>query len=155
MRSVHCYPKAQLAGDQWILTVKVTDRDTGEAIRPVHTETAGVVAEIPVSLLKIVWDMQIDDGNDLQFVVDALLSDDIQPGGQFETVWGNWRDIAEGILAGLTSPYTNIDFREGWSKPNTNSMRQDANRALVTQRGWLIDVGSIHQHEGDETNTDL
>jgi hypothetical protein len=33
-------------------------------------------------------------------------------------------------------------------------MRQDARRALVIQRGWQIDVGSVHQHEGDESNTD-
>jgi hypothetical protein len=26
---------------------------------------------------------------------------------------------------------------------------------LITQRGWSIDVGSVHQHEGDGTVTEV
>ena len=155
MRSVHVYPKAQLVGGEWDLHILITDQDTGERIEPVHVVAAGVAGEGSLMLLKVNWDMEIPDDAELVDVDEALFSDDIRPApGQTETVWGNWQDTAEGIIAGLPAGYTADEFQEAWSKGDTAKVRQDANRALVIQRGWSIIPGTVHQHEGDGTNTD-
>ena len=88
MRSLNVYPKATLAGDEWRFLVKVHDEDTRVQSRFVHVETAGVTAEIPLTLLKLCFDMQVADTDTNQDVDDALYVDDIKPGGGVETVWG-------------------------------------------------------------------
>ena len=155
MRAVHVYPEAHLAGAEWTFSILITDQDTGERIEPEHTAAAGVTAETPLTLLKVAWDMAIGDTDTLEDVDAALWQDDIHPApGQTETVWGNWQAAAEAIITGLPAGYTLEDFRAGWTKQATARVRQDANRALVIQRGWQIDAGSVHQHEGDGTATD-
>ncbi len=98
--------------------------------------------------------MQVGDTDLDSDVDDALYVDDIKPGGGVATVWSNWRDQAETIISGLSPGYTRNDFFAAWTKQMTASVRTDANRALVIQRGWSINVGTIHQHESDGTVTE-
>lgn len=149
-RNLHVYPKAGITGNQWWFVVNVWG--DGPRSKFVHTETAGVTSEIPLTLLKLAFDLTVADTDTDQDVDDALYVDDIKPGPQTETVWGNWRKLAESKIAGLSPGYTFAVFRAAWTKPNTNSIRSDARRALITQRGWT--VGSVHQHEGDGTVTE-
>ena len=70
-----------------------------------------------------------------------------------------YHGLAEGIVAGLTPGYTVADFWADWTFGDTQAVRNDANRALVSGpggigRGWEVVVGTLHQHEGDGTNTD-
>jgi len=153
-RNLAVYPKAVITASTWTLIVKVRDDDTGESARFIHTETAGVTAETPLVLLKLGFDLIVDDTDTLQDVDDALYVDDIKPGGGYETVWGNWRDQAENLITGLDTGYTVFDFWAEWSKQMTDAVRADARRALITQRGWTVPVGSIHQHEGDGSVTE-
>ncbi len=153
-RLLHVYPKALIKGSLWTLTMKVYEPATKVNSRFVHTVPAGVTAETPLMLLKLVFDVVVGDADTAQDVDDALFVDDIKPGQQTATVWGNWADRAEGIISGLASGYTVGDFWGDWSKQDTSKVRNDARKALVQQRGWTVPVGSIHQHEGDGTNTD-
>jgi hypothetical protein len=153
-RNLHVYPKAIIVADTWTFIVKVYEHATRVTSRFTHIVPAAVTAEVPLTLLKVSWDMTVDDSVTDQDVDDALFLDDIQPGPQTATVWSEWQELAEGIISGLTTGYTVGDFFAEWSAQNTNSVRQDARRALVTQRGWVVDVGSVHQHEGDGTTTD-
>ena len=151
-RSVQVYPKAFLKDSTWHLIVKV-DRSRFEHIIP-----AGVVpAATPLQLLKLVFGLTVEDSDFDSDVDDALFIDDIQPGPQTATVWGNWQEIAEGIITGLDPGYTVEDFWLAWTGGNTQAVRNDANRALVAGpggigRGWTIT--SFHQHEGDGTVLD-
>lgn len=153
-RTLHVYPKAVLDGSTWTFLVKVYEPATQANSRFEHTVAAGVTAEVPLTLLKISFDLIVDDLDTDEDVDDALFVDDIKPGAQTATVWSNWQETAETIVSGLTSGYTAADFRAAWTTSDTAGVRSDARRALITQRGWTIDVGSIHQHEGDGTNTD-
>ncbi len=153
-RSLHVYPKAVLEGSTWKYVLKVYEHATGVTSRFVHTEAAGVTAEIPLRLLKLSFDLVVADTDTDQDVDDALYVDDIKPGSGVETVWGNWKDLAESIISGLSPGYTVYDFWSEWAPNDTNEVRSDARRALITQRGWTVDVGSVHQHEGDGTVTD-
>ena len=146
VRSLQVYPKAFLKGSTWHLSVRVGDSDFK------HVVAAGVIADTPLLLLKLVFDLTVEDSDLDVFVDDALFKDDIHPSpGQTETVWGNWQEIAEGIISGLSPGYTVEDFWQAWTKSNTQVVRQDASRALASPsgRGWTIT--SVHQHEGDGT----
>ncbi len=150
-RTVHVYPKAVLDGSTWTLTV-----DVGET-RFVHSAVAGVTVTTELRLLKIVFELVVDDTDTDQDIDDALVLDDIRPGPQSETVVGNWQATAEGIIAGLPEGFTEADFRAAWTEGDTQAMRNDANRALVAGpggigRGWTITT--MHQHEGDDTVTE-
>ena len=151
-RNLHVYPKAGITANEWWFVVNVWG--DGPRSKFVHTETAGVTSEIPLTLLKLAFDLTVADTDLDSDVDDALYVDDIRPGPQTATVWGNWRDIAESIISGLTTGYTLHDFRAEWRKNQTSAIRTDARRALVTQRGWFVDPGSVHQHEGDGSVTE-
>jgi len=151
-RSLNVYPKAVLTGASWLFIVKVYEAATGTSSRFEHTISAGVTAETPLTLLKLSFDMVVDDTDTDQDVDDALFVDDIRPGPQVETVWGNWQELAEVKISGLSSGYTVDDFSATWSKQNTNTVRQDVKRALITQRGWSVLF--VHQHEGDRSVTE-
>ncbi len=158
-RTLHVYPKAILDASTWTFLVKVYEPATQVNSRFEHTIAAGVAATTPLRLLKVSFDLIVADGDTDQDVDDALFVDDIRPGPQVETVWGNWQDTAEGIIAGLDPGYTVAEFWAAWTNGDTQAVRNDANRALVSGpggigRGWTIPAGSIHQHEGDGTNTD-
>ncbi len=145
-RTLQVYPKAVLTGSEWQFTDKVGDS------RFRHTIAAGVTAETPLVLLKLVFGLIVEDTDTDQDVDDALFVDDIRPGPQTETVWGNWQELAESIIVGLAPGYTADDFKAAWTRADTNTVRQDARRALVNQRGWTISF--VHQHEGDGTDVD-
>ncbi len=150
---VEVYPKAWLDGSTWYARVRVHDLATGEASEFEHSEAAGVSTVEPLLLLKMVAELEMPDGtfNPLDphaDVRDSLLVDDIKPGGGVETVWGNWVEIAEGII-GTRTDFTTEEFWGNWAPNQTNAVRSDARRAWVTQRGWA--VLSVHQHEGDGT----
>jgi hypothetical protein len=150
-RNLHVYPKAVLDGSSWTFIVKVFDQDTRANSRFEHIVAAGVTAEVPLRLLKLSFDLIVGDADADQAVDDALFLDDIRPGPQVETVWGNWQEEAEGIISGLAPGYSAADFWAEWSKQQTAAIRTDARRALVTQRGWSVPW--VHQHEGDGTVT--
>ncbi len=148
VRSVQVYPKAFLDGSTWRLVVKV------DGSRFEHLIPAGVTAETPLQLLKLVFELTVEDSDTDQDVDDALFLDDIQPGPSTATVWGNWQTRAEGIISGLDPGYTVNDFWVVWTGGDTQAVRNDANRALVAGpggigRGWTITF--FHQHEGDGT----
>ena len=152
-RNVQVYPKATLDGSTWLLRVKVDDS------RFDHVVPAGVTAEVPLRLLKVVFNLIVEDSDTDQDVDDALFIDDIKPGPGIETVWGNWQTRAEGIISGLTTGYTVADFWSAWTNGDTQAVRNDTSRAMVSGpggigRGWTIVAGTVHQHEGDGTNTD-
>jgi hypothetical protein len=153
-RFLHVYPKAGIIGSEWWFHVKVFDQTTRVSSKFKHTIAAGVTAEIPLVLLKVGWDMTTDDSATDSDVDDALFVDDIKPGAGAETVWSNWQEIAESIISGLLPGYSYADFKAAWSTNDTSSVRADARRALVTQRGWVIETASIHQHEGDGSVTE-
>ncbi len=150
-RNVEVYPKAFHDGSIWRAMVKVDES------RFEHLEPAGVTADPPVQLLKVVFFVTVED-SDLDSDVDAaLFVDDIHPNpGVTETVWGNWKVTAEGIISGLTPGYTFEDFWAAWTQGDSQAVRQDIQRALETGpaggRGWTIT--GFHQHEGDGTVTE-
>ncbi len=151
-RTVTVYPKAELVGSQWQLVTSIGDSEC------IHFVAAGVTATADLVLLKVVFDLVLDDGDLDSDVDDALFLDDIQPGPQIRTAWGNWVILAEGIIDGLDPGYTEYDFRAAWTGGDTQAVRNDFNRALVAGpggigRGWTVVAGSIHQHEGDGTVT--
>jgi len=152
-RTLQVYPKGVLVGSSWELVVDVYEYSTGVKSEFRHTFAAGVIAETPLVLLKIAFDVIVGDTVTDLDVDTALVADDIRPGPQVETVWGNWQAVAETIINGLPGGYTAATFQAAWSKQQTSGVRSDARRALITQRGWTIPVGSIHQHEGDGTAT--
>ena len=150
-RNFEVYPKAFLRDSTWHLTVGVADSDFD------HLIPAGVTAETSLVLLKVVFDLTVEDIDTDQDVDDALFVDDIKPGPTTETVWGNWQAIAEGIITGLSPGYTAEDFWAAWTMGDTQAVRNDVQRALVSGpggigRGWTIT--SLHQHEGDGTVTE-
>ena len=150
-RNTEVYPKAFLEDSTWHLTTGVDDSDFD------HVISAGVTAETPLQMLKVVFDLIVEDSDTDQDVDDALFLDDIQPGPGVATVWGNWQIIAEGIISGLSPGYTAEDFWAAWTMGDTQAVRNDANRALVAGpggigRGWTIT--RVHQHEGDGTVTE-
>lgn len=151
-RTLHVYPKASIEGSMWTLTMKVYEPATKANSRFTESVAAGLTVERPLPLLKVVWDLEVFDTDTDQDVADSLFVDDITPGPSTETVWGNWQTRAEGIISGLASGYTVADFWSAWSTKNTKSVRNDAKRAMITQRGWTI--SNVHQHEGDGTFKD-
>ncbi len=158
-RTLHVYPKAIIDGSTWTYTLKVYEPATRVNERFEQSFAAGVTVTTELRLLKVSWDLIVGDFDTPSDVDDALFVDDIRPGPQVETVWGNWQATAEGIIAGLTPGYTVTDFWAAWTRGDTEAMRNDANRALVAGpggigRGWEVVAGSLHQHEGDGTNTD-
>lgn len=148
-RTLEVYPKAVIGSD-WAYTLKVLDYGTGIAEHFPHSIPAGASPPSQLVLLKIGFILVTADTDTNQDVDDALFVDDIRPGPQTETVWGNWQTAAEAIIAGGVTD--EFEFWQAWSKQATQQVRQDANRALVIQRGWQIT--GFHQHEGDGTNTD-
>ena len=151
-RNLHVYPKAQLVDSTWTLTVKVYEHSTRTTSRFIHEIPAGAAAEVSLNELKISFDLVVDDTDTDQDVDDALFLDDIKPGAGFETVWSNWMGLAESIVNGLSPSYTVGDYQAAWSQKNTASIRSDARRALITQRGWSVPW--IHWHEGNGTSED-
>ncbi len=156
-RTLSVYPKASIDGSVWTLLMKVYEPATGVQSRLFETVAAGLTVERPLPLLKAVFDLIVADLDTDQGVADSLFVDDIRPGPQSETVWGNWQTRAEGIIAGLTSGYTVADFWAAWTGGDTQAVRNDVQRALVSGpggigRGWTIT--GFHQHEGDGTVTD-
>jgi hypothetical protein len=137
--------------------MKVYEPLTKVNSRFVETIPAGLTVERPLPLLKVVWDLVVADSDTDQDVADSLFVDDIKPGPQTETVWGNWQTRAEGIISGLSTGYTVADFWSAWTRGDTEAVRNDSQRAMVSGpggigRGWTI--SNVHQHEGDGTNTD-
>ena len=154
-RNLQVYPKAFHDGLAWRVSGKVDEFAAGTSSRFEHVVPAGVTAEVPLQMLKVVFDLtDLEDTDTHRDVDDALFDDDIKPGPTKETVWSNWQALAEGIISGLSSGYTQADFTAAWSKDDTEAVRDDANRALVSPqgRGWTITF--FHQHEGDGTVTD-
>ncbi len=156
-RNLEVYPKVILDGSTWVVVGKVDEFATGARSRFKHLVPAGVTAETPLRLLKVVFTLTVEDTDTDQDVDDSLFVDDIRPGPQTETVWGNWKARAEGIITGLDPGYTETDFFAAWTQGDTQAMRQDAQRALETGpggigRGWTIT--GFHQHEGDGTEVD-
>ena len=146
VRAVQVYPKVTLDSSTWQVVNKVGGTNFE------HLVPAGVTAETPLVLLKVVFDLTIEDSDLDSDVDDALYLDDIRPGPATETVWGNWQIRAEGIITGLAPGYTATDFWEAWTFGDTQAVRNDANRALVAGpggigRGWTITA--FHQHNGD------
>lgn len=146
-RTLQVFPSARLENATWRYFLDVTDRATRGTTHFEHVVAAAVTAERPLHLLKVVVDLVVADTDTDQDVDAALFEDDIRPGPQVETVWGNWQSLAESIIGALVGGYTERDFWNGWRPQDTSAMRQDARRALVTQRGWT--VTAVHQHEGD------
>lgn len=155
-RRLQIYPKATLRASTWHLVVKVYDVDLGVQSRFEHTVPAGIsTPHSNLRLLKLAFSMTVPDGTLDSAIDDALFTLDIRPGAQTATVWGNWQAAAETIVASLPSGYTVKDFWAAWTRQDTAKTRNDARRALITlQSGWTIDVGSVHQHEGDGTVTE-
>ncbi len=140
--------------------MKVYEHATGVNSRFTETIVAGLTTERFLPLLKVSWDLIVADTDTDQDVADSLFVDDIRPGPQVETVWGNWQDRAEGIISGLTTGYTVADFWSAWTNGDTQAVRNDTNRAMVSGpggigRGWDIVAGTVHQHEGDGTSVDF
>ena len=150
-RNLQVYPKVILNGSTWDVVGKVDEFATGARSRFKHLVPAGVTAEVPLRMLKIVFDLTVEDTDIDQDVDDALFVDDIKPGPSVQTVWSNWQAIAEGIITGLSPGYTENVFWAAWTEDDTKAIRDDANRALVSPsgRGWTIT--GFHQHEGDGT----
>ena len=147
-RSLQVYPKAFLDESTWRLVVKVGSS------RFEHVVPAGVTADPPLQLLKLVFDLTVENTDTDADVDTALFQDDIQPGPSTATVWSGWQTTAEGIISGLDPGYTVDDFWAAWTGGDTQAVRNDANRALVSGpggigRGWTIT--GFHQHEGDGT----
>ena len=154
-RRLHVYPKAQIDGSDWTLVVKVYDLDTKVQSRFLHDVPAGVTVTPGSRLLKLTFDLTVPDGTPDSAIDDALFVLDIKPGGGSATVWENWQTRAETIISRMVPGFTTKEFWAEWSHQDTSKVRNDARRALVTlQSGWTIDVGSIHQHEGDNTVTE-
>lgn len=153
-RNLAVMPRAYIKDSTWTLRIQFKDDDTGTKTTLTYTQAAGVTVETGLNMPRLSFDLIVGDADTEQDVLDALTVDDIKPGGGVETVFGNIIDIAEGHIGNLTTGYTNQDFHAEWSKQNTSAVRTDARRALITQRGWAIPVGSIHQHEGDGTVTE-
>ena len=146
-RLLHVYPKATLSGSSWLFTVNVYEHATRNTSRFPHTILAGVVGDLRE--LKVAFDVTVDDSDTDADVDDALFLDDIKNGPAVETVWGNWQTRAEAIIEpGMTL----AEYWAGWSKQDTQKTRQDASKAMQGGRGWVIT--SVHQHEGDGSNTD-
>ncbi len=155
-RNLQVYPKVSLIESTWTASVRVDEFGVSSS-RFDHTFPAGVVAETPLRMLKVVFELTVADGDTDQDVDDALFVDDIRPGPQTATVWSNWQAIAEGIVGGLTTGYTHADFWSAWTGGDTQAVRNDVQRAFVSGpggigRGWTIT--SFHQHEGDHTVTE-
>jgi hypothetical protein len=151
-RSLSVYPKVVLNGSTWFVSGRVDEFAAGTHSEFKHVVAAGVTTEVPLQLLKIVFDLTVEDTDTDSDVDDALFVDDIKPGNGEETVWGNWQERAEGIITGLSLGYTEEDFWATWTMGDTQAMRQDAQRALESGpggigRGWMITF--FHQHEGD------
>ena len=151
-RNLQVYPKVILDGSTWLVSGRVDEFATGTSSEFLHVVSAGVTAEVPLKLLKIVFDLTVEDTDTDQDVDNALFVDDIQPGPSTATVWGNWQARAEGIITGLSPGYTERDFWAAWTTGDTQGMRQDAQHALESGpggigRGWTITF--FHQHEGD------
>jgi hypothetical protein len=125
-RNLAIYPKATLVGDQWRFVVNVWG--DGPRSKFEHIETAGVTAEVPLTLLKLAYDLTVGDTDTNADVDDAHYVDTASGGPtNGETLWESWRELAESII-------------------------NAARRILVNGRGWT--VGSVHQHEGDNTVTE-
>jgi hypothetical protein len=151
-RNLHVYPKVVLDGSTWTLRLDVSENGVQEA-ELTFSLPADVTTAVPLVLLKIVFDAVVGDSDTAQDVLDALTVDDIKPGPQIATVATNWIERAENDINGLSPGFTAEDFKAAQSKQDTSKMRSDAKGALE-DRGWTIVPGSIHQHEGDGTNTD-
>lgn len=156
-RNLHVYPKAGITGSDWWFLVKVYDQDTRVSSRFKHTIPAGVTAEIPLTLLKLSYDMVVEDPPNPdptdQDVDDAHFVDTAAGGPtNGETLWETWQGEAEAIIAGLTTGYTHADFFAAWTQQDTARIRTAARRILINGRGWT--VSSVHQHEGDGTVTE-
>ncbi len=153
-RSLNVYPKAILDGSTWQLVTKVGNSHFE------HLVPAGVTAEIPLQLLKLSFDLTVEDSDLDSDVDDALFLDDITPAPSVravQTVWSEWQLRAEGIITSLSPDYTAEDFWAAWTMGDTQALRNDLNRALVSGpggigRGWTIMF--FHQHEGDGTVTE-
>ena len=159
-RTLHVYPKAIIDGATWTYVLKVYEPATRINSRFTHIIPAGVTAETPLLLLKVSFDLIVADEDTDQDVDDALIVDDIRPGPQVETAIGNLQITAEDIITGLDPGYGLAEFWAAWTHGDTQAVRNDFNRALVSGpgnggRGWEIVAGTVHQHEGDGTNTDL
>ncbi len=161
-RNLQVYPKASIEGSTWTYLTKIYESATGIQSRFTEVIAAGVTAEQPLRLLKVVWDVTVADTDTDQDVADSLFVDDITPAPSVrvvQTVWSEWQDRAEGIIRGLTTGYTKEDFWSAWTMGDTQAFRNNVNRAMVSGpggigRGWTIMAGTIHQHEGDGTVTE-
>lgn len=149
---IQCYPKVQLKGTTWRVRVKLSS-DTDYAVIE-HIETAGIAADCTdqnagqLLLLKLSFVVVVEDSDTFQDVFDALIVDDIRPGPQTASVWDRWRDRAESILSGMSSPYTRADYWAEWGQNDTAAIRNDA-RTAIGNRGWTVLPGSVKYMEGD------
>ncbi len=153
-RTLHVYPRAVIEDSTWTFIVNVYEVATGVISRFEHDVPAGVTATPLLVLLRVAFDLVVEDDDPDSDVDDALFLDDIQPGPSTLTAWEDWQDIAEGIINGLDLGYTGRDFQQAWTGGDTEAVRNSFQRALVAGpggigRGWDIVDGSVHQHEGD------
>ncbi len=154
-RILHVYPKVILEGSLWTLYLDVSEGGVKEADLT-FSLPAGVSSAFPLVLLKVNFDLVVGDADTAQDVLNALTIDDIKAGQQIETVATNWIERAEIAINGLPLGFTAVDFQAAQSKQDTSKMRGDARKAMG-DRGWTEApdaVGSVHQHEGDGSNTD-
>ena len=154
VRNLHVYPKVILDGSTWTLYLDVSEDGVKEADLE-FSLLAGVTTTFPLVLLKVSFDVIVGDTDTAQDVMDALTVDDIKPGPQTATVATNWVERAEADINGLSPGFTAEDFKAAQSKQDSSKMRADATKAMG-DRGWVENpdsVGSVHQHEGDGSNT--
>ncbi len=156
VRELHVYPKGVLLAGlpgTWLLDLSVYEHATGVTSYFTRSDPSAHNVEADLRDLKLAFDLVVADSDTDQDVFDALTVDDIRPGPQYETVWSNFVVRADGIYDDVL-PSNNLEFWAGWRKQDTAQTRSDARRALVTQRGWTVVAGTVHQHEGDSTVTD-
>ena len=151
-RLLSVYPKAVLDGNTWRLFVKVSDDSTDVRNETGTTHEYTARANTPIrgslSLLKVVFAVEVPDGTTNQAVEDAFATDTVRG---VESTWSEWRATGEDVITRLGGAPSQKEFWEGCSKTETKQTRDDTDTFTV-QRGWS--VKRIHQHEGDNTNLD-
>lgn len=156
-RNLNVYPKAVLTGSTWLYSLRIYEHATFTQSVFDHSIITGLVVTDPLIDLKAVFDLVVPLAVIDTQIDDALFKLDIRRGAgpqPVETVWSNFRARAETLITGLTV-VDQESFWSAWTDQDTRQTRDDVKRALVDLNGWTITVGTIHQHEGDGSNTVL
>lgn len=146
-RNLAITPKIVLDGSDWVLAFFVYDKDLRVRSKFKYVFPASVSSPVPIRLLKVAFDMIVDDTDTDQMVADAFVYEDIRSGPQVETVIGNWIGLAETQIQGLGDPWTYNDFVAAWTPNEVNAVIGDV-RTLIKNR-WTIPVGEIHYHSSE------